>query len=330
MKSISILGSGSWGSAIGAMLSKSLETIKIWQRDEKKANEVQGTRKHPFLSDYYFSENIVFTSDLHYAVDGCNLLTIAIPSHAVREVLKSAKQFIQNDTLILNLSKGLEEDTFLTMSQVIQDELSSNNVQVVSVYGPSHAEEVIKNIPTSLVAASDDIQSAKIIQGVLSSQNMRVYTNKDVIGVELGGSIKNIIAIAAGISDGIGYGDNTKAAIVTRGIAEMRRLGLAMGAKESTISGLRGIGDLFVTCSSKYSRNRYFGEMIGKGHSREEILKNMDMVAEGVRTTKVVHQLCQKHNIVMPISSAIYHVIYNKKDPRDAVSELMSRDLTAE
>jgi len=200
----------------------------------------------------------------------------------------------------------------------------------VALYGPSHAEEVIRQIPTTLVAASINEDSAKKIQQLFSSNFIRVYTNSDLLGVELGGSLKNVIAIAAGICDGLGYGDNTKAAILTRGIAEMKRLGVAMGAKESTFSGLSGIGDLFVTCASRHSRNRFVGEEIGKGKKMDEILSGMKMVAEGVKTSEAVYQLCNQFQVEMPISLTVYQVIYNQKNPGEAVIDLMNRDLVSE
>lgn len=216
------------------------------------------------------------------------------------------------------------------MSSVISEETVGKNVSIVSLYGPSHAEEVVRKIPTTLVAASTEENASKKVQYIFSSRVLRVYTNTDILGLELGGSIKNVIAIAAGICDGIGFGDNTKAAILTRGIAEMTRLGVALGAQEKTFAGLSGIGDLFVTCSSKHSRNRYVGEEIGKGRKIDEILSEMKMVAEGVKTAKSVFQLCQKHNVDMPISCAVYNVLYNNKDPLESVSELMNRDLRSE
>ncbi len=229
-----------------------------------------------------------------------------------------------------NNSKGLEIDTLLTMSSVIAEETKGKYISIVSLYGPSHAEEVCRKIPTTLVAASRNENALKRVQNIFSTQVLRVYTNTDILGVELGGSIKNVIAIAAGICDGIGFGDNTKAAILTRGITEMTRLGIAMGALEKTFAGLSGIGDLFVTCSSKHSRNRFVGEEIGKGRKIDEIVSQMNMVAEGVKTAKAVFQLCQKHDVIMPISKAVYDVLYKDKDPRESVLELMTRDLISE
>ncbi len=330
MSNISIIGSGTWGSAVGEQLVNKGFSVKLWQRDKAKAEHIQSSRIHPLIPDHIFSKDIEFSWDFQQVLNEYTFLGVAVPSHCVRDVLRSAKDHIKNDSIIINLSKGLEESSLLTMSQVISEELDSKNVKVVSVYGPSHAEEVIRNIPTTLVAASNDEDAAKDVQSLLSSNVLRVYTNSDILGVEIGGSVKNVIAIAAGISDGIGFGDNTKAAIFTRGIAEMTRLGVAMGANESTFSGLSGIGDLFVTCSSEYSRNRNFGEKLGKGQTSGEVLSKMEMVAEGVITAKVLNELCRKLDIEMPISSSVYKVIYENKDPADAVSDLMTRDLTTE
>jgi len=330
MIKISVLGTGSWGSAIGDLLNQNGHEVIMWQRDAEKVKAMEVDRKHPFFVDLTFSDEVKFTTDLDSAIKGSQLLVVAVPSHSVRELVSRAVEFIEDNVIIVNITKGLELDTLLTMSSVISEETVGKNVSIVSLYGPSHAEEVVRKIPTTLVAASTEENASKKVQNIFSSRVLRVYTNTDILGLELGGSIKNVIAIAAGICDGIGFGDNTKAAILTRGIAEMTRLGVALGAQEKTFAGLSGIGDLFVTCSSKHSRNRYVGEEIGKGRKIDEILSEMKMVAEGVKTAKSVFQLCQKHNVDMPISCAVYNVLYNNKDPLESVSELMNRDLRSE
>jgi len=330
MIKISVLGTGSWGSAIGDLLNQNGHEVIMWQRDAEKVKAMEVDRKHPFFVDLTFSDEVKFTTDLDSAIKGSQLLIVAVPSHSVRELVSRAVEFIEDNVIIVNITKGLELDTLLTMSSVISEETVGKNVSIVSLYGPSHAEEVVRKIPTTLVAASTEENASKKVQNIFSSRVLRVYTNTDILGLELGGSIKNVIAIAAGICDGIGFGDNTKAAILTRGIAEMTRLGVALGAQEKTFAGLSGIGDLFVTCSSKHSRNRYVGEEIGKGRKIDEILSEMKMVAEGVKTAKSVFQLCQKHNVDMPISCAVYNVLYNNKDPLESVSELMNRDLRSE
>ena len=330
MIKISVLGTGSWGSAIGELLTQNGHEVILWQRYAEKVKALEDTRKHPFFSDLTFSDEIKFTSDLDSAIKGSQMIVVAVPSHSVRELVSRAVDFIDDNVIIVNISKGLETNTLLTMSSVISEVTVGKDVSIVSLYGPSHAEEVVRKIPTALVAASTDEIASKKVQYIFSSNVLRVYTNTDILGIELGGSIKNVIAIAAGICDGIGFGDNTKAAILTRGIAEMTRLGVVLGAREKTFAGLSGIGDLFVTCSSKHSRNRYVGEEIGKGRKIDEILSEMKMVAEGVKTAKAVYQLCQKHNVHMPISFAVYNVLYNNNDPRESVSELMNRDLISE
>lgn len=330
MSKISILGTGSWGSAVAELLTQNGHNVTMWQRDTQKVNVMSAERKHPFIDDLTFSKKITFTSLMEAALDGAQIIVIAVPSHSVREIVASANGFINDNAIIVNLAKGLETNSLLTMSAVIGEEIKRKSVPIVSLYGPSHAEEVVQKIPTTLVAASVNENSSKKVQQIFSSNVLRVYTNNDIIGVECGGSLKNVIAIAAGICDGICFGDNTKAAILTRGIAEMTRLGVAMGAREMTFAGLSGIGDLIVTCFSKHSRNRYVGEEIGKGRKITEILAEMDMVAEGVKTTQAVFQLCQKLMVEMPISKAVYNVLYNDKDPRASVTELMTRDLISE
>jgi len=330
MSKITILGSGSWGSVIGESLAVNDHSVMMWQRDANKASAMSADRLHPLLADFIFSNNINFTSNLKQSLLGAEIVVVAVPSHSVREIMSNTAEFIGDDCIIVNISKGLEIDTLLTMSSVIAEETKGKYISIVSLYGPSHAEEVFRKIPTTLVAASRNENALKRVQNIFSTHVLRVYTNTDILGVELGGSIKNVIAIAAGICDGIGFGDNTKAAILTRGITEMTRLGIAMGALEKTFAGLSGIGDLFVTCSSKHSRNRFVGEEIGKGRKIDEIVSQMNMVAEGVKTAKAVFQLCQKHDVIMPISKAVYDVLYKDKDPRESVLELMTRDLISE
>ena len=330
MSKITILGSGSWGSVIGESLAVNDHSVMMWQRDAHKASAMSADRLHPLLANFIFSNNINFTSNLKQSLLGAEIVVVAVPSHSVREIMSNTAELIGDDCIIVNISKGLEIDTLLTMSSVIAEETKGKYISIVSLYGPSHAEEVCRKIPTTLVAASRNENALKRVQNIFSTHVLRVYTNTDILGVELGGSIKNVIAIAAGICDGIGFGDNTKAAILTRGITEMTRLGITMGALEKTFAGLSGIGDLFVTCSSKHSRNRFVGEEIGKGRKIDEIVSQMNMVAEGVKTAKAVFQLCQKHDVIMPISKAVYDVLYKDKDPRESVLELMTRDLISE
>ena len=240
------------------------------------------------------------------------------------------KNYFSENQILVNVSKGIENDSLMTVSDVIIDELGCSYKKIVTLSGPSHAEEVIELNPTTLVSSSKDLVSAKKVQSVFSSDFLRIYINKDILGVELGGAIKNVIAIASGICDGIGYGDNTKAALLTRGISEIGNLGTLMGAKSSTFQGLSGIGDLIVTALSKHSRNRKVGEQIGKGKSLNLILKKMNMVAEGVKSSISVNELRKKHNADMPICESVYNILFNKKDPKQAVYELMNRELKIE
>ena len=237
---------------------------------------------------------------------------------------------MKDQSIIVNLAKGIDLNSLMTMSQLIQAETNIGSDRIVSLYGPSHAEEVVRKLPTTLVAACPKKTTSKTIQKLMSSEVLRVYRNKDILGVEIGGSLKNVMAIAAGICDGIGYGDNSKAAILTRGITEMTRLGVIMGAKKSTFAGLSGIGDLLVTALSKHSRNRYVGEKIGRGKSLQDVTESMDMIAEGVNTCRAVPRIVEKYDIEMPIAKAVHGILFENKEPLAAVKELMTRDLTAE
>ena len=327
---ISLLGCGTWGSAVAQLLAEKGLTVNAWQRDEDKAAKMARTLKHPNLTDLVFNEKIVFTSDLKDTLKNADIIILATPSHSIRELIPGVEFVMKAQSIIVNLAKGIDLDTLMTMSQLIQVESNIGSDQIVSLYGPSHAEEVVLKLPTTLVAACPKNTTSKTIQELLSTDVLRVYRNKDILGVEIGGSLKNVMAIAAGICDGIGYGDNSKAAILTRGITEMSRLGLVMGAKKSTFSGLSGIGDLLVTALSKHSRNRYVGEEIGRGRSLREVTDNMDMIAEGVNTCRAIPRIIEKYDIEMPIANSVYGILFENKIPLEAVKELMTRDLTAE
>jgi len=327
---ITILGCGAWGGTIAQYLDEMGHSVTAWSKFPEEINHLNSTRKHPFISDLVFPDSIRFSIDLHKSLADAGIVVIAVPSHSVRAVIKEINGHISDAVIIVNLSKGIENTTLMTMSQVIADEGKIEPGNIVTLYGPSHAEEVALRMPTTLVAAGSSMESAVIVQNNFSSETLRVYTSSDILGVELGGSVKNVIAIAAGIIDGIGFGDNTKAALITRGISEITRLGEKMGANPDTFSGLSGVGDLIVTCLSKHSRNRYVGEEIGKGRKLKEILDEMEMVAEGVKTTESVYQLQNRHNISMPISTAVYKVLYRGENAKKVVKELMTRDLTIE
>lgn len=327
---VSVLGCGTWGSAVAQALADKGIAVTAWQRYENKSLEMESSRRHPILTDFEFNSNIIFTANFYNAIEFGDIIILAVPSHAVREVISQAKKELTKDTIIVNLAKGIEHDTLMTMSQVILAESGLKEDQIVSLYGPSHAEEVVRKLPTTLVAGCVEKNTSTLIQELMSSEYLRIYRNNDILGVEIGGSLKNIMAIAAGVCDGIGYGDNSKAAILTRGIKEMTKLGLKMGANESTFSGLSGIGDLLVTALSKHSRNRFVGEKIGRGESLDNVTENMKMVAEGVNTCKAIPDLVDKYEIEMPISQSIHDILFNKKDPLKVVKELMTRKLGPE
>ena len=327
---VSVLGCGTWGSAVAQALSDKGIAVTAWQRYENKSLEMESSRRHPILTDFEFNSNIIFTANFNNAIEFGDIIILAVPSHAVRDVILQAKKELTKDTIIVNLAKGIENNTLMTMSQVIYAESGLKEDQIVSLYGPSHAEEVVRKLPTTLVAGCVERNTSTLIQELMSSEYLRIYRNNDILGVEIGGSLKNIMAIAAGVCDGIGYGDNSKAAILTRGIKEITKLGLKMGANESTFYGLSGIGDLLVTALSKHSRNRFVGEKIGSGKSLDNVTQNMKMVAEGVNTCKAIPDLVDKYEIEMPISQSIHDILFNKKDPLKVVKELMTRKLGPE
>jgi len=330
LKTVTFLGCGSWGGALGKLLSEKGLLVTMWHRNLDVVNHLKDTKTHYLIPELIFPSDVEFTNDISSAIQSSEIIVLALPSQSIRDVITKNKSSFNKNHIIVNVSKGIEVDTLMTVSEVINDALDGRHKSVVTLSGPSHAEEVINGHPTTLVAASNDIQSAEIIQNLFATEMLRTYLNRDIRGVELGGSMKNVIAIAAGICDGIGYGDNSKAALMTRGMMEITRLGEAMGAKVETFRGLSGYGDLIVTCLSKHSRNRQLGQLIGEGKALEDITLDMSMIAEGIFTAKSVHQLQLKHNVEMPIHEAIYQVLFQKKDPKNSVSELMTRRLSEE
>ena len=330
MAQISLLGCGTWGSTLAQVLGRNGHSVTAWHYKVDVVDDMTRSRMHPNISDFEFHSNIIFKKEIQTCIEGSNCIVVAVPSHGVRNIIEKSSSFFTNKVILVNVAKGIENGTLSTMSEVIKESSNLDSGQIVSLYGPSHAEEVIKGDPTTLVSASSEKSSAEYVQTIFSSDTLRVYTNNDIKGVELGGSLKNVIAIAAGICDGIGFGDNSKAALMTRGIAEITRLGVAMGVNSNTFSGLSGIGDLIVTCLSIHSRNRYVGEEIGKGKTLVSILDKMDMVAEGIRTTQSVYDLSKKYQVEMPISEGVYQILFNEKNPKEIVSELMTRDLKLE
>lgn len=329
---ISVLGAGGWGTTLAILLFYNGHEVTLWEYDKKYAKTLRKTRNNKlYLPDVEIPNEINITSSLDEACMKQHMIVIAVPSQFVRSVLKQMHSYDFKDITFVNVSKGIEKDSLMTVEEIIKDELpqvDDSHFGVLS--GPSHAEEVSRRIPTTVVAASRNEDTAKRIQSAFMASYFRVYSSDDLIGVELGGSVKNIMAIGAGIIDGAGFGDNTKAAIMTRGTAELARLGKAFGAKQETFFGLSGMGDLIVTCNSQHSRNRYVGEQIGKGKKLKDVIKKMKMVAEGVETTRSVYQLAKKKGVETPIINAVYSILFEEKDPILATYELMDRAMKAE
>lgn len=324
-----VIGSGSWGTAIAVLLAGKGYDVYLWSWQQVETDRLNADRENKeFLPGIKLPDNIVCTHSMAECTDGADIVICAAPSPATRTTAKQLAGCIADGQIVMNISKGLEESTLKRLSEVYAEEIPQAKIAVMS--GPSHAEEVSRGLPTTNVVACKDKETAHFIQDVFMSDNFRVYTSSDVAGVELGGALKNVIALCAGISDGLGYGDNTKAALMTRGIAEISRLGVAMGADEKTFSGLSGIGDLIVTCTSMHSRNRRAGILLGKGKNLEETLKEVHMVVEGVNTAAAAYKLSQKYNVLMPITAEAYKVLFENKNARDAVMDLMTRDKTFE
>jgi glycerol-3-phosphate dehydrogenase (NAD(P)+) len=325
-----VLGAGSWGIALSTHLYRIGHSIRLWDFDQVKAETLKQTRENQiFLPGVFLPNDILVTSRMEEALDGREGVVLAVPSHAVRPTIQKAISFWPKDAWITCATKGLEEQSHLRMSELLQQYINDeNHISVIS--GPSHAEEVSQKMPTTIVAASNNSALSKTVQSVFHSDYFRVYTSTDVAGVELGGALKNIIAIAAGISDGLGLGDNSKAALMTRGLHEITRLGVALGAQPQTFAGLAGMGDLIVTCCSRHSRNRLLGEKIGKGASLKQALSEMVMVAEGVKTSHAAVELAQKTKVEVPITEEVYKVLFEEKSAKEAVKSLMARAARAE
>ncbi|MDP2831112.1 MAG: NAD(P)H-dependent glycerol-3-phosphate dehydrogenase [Candidatus Omnitrophota bacterium] len=321
---IAILGDGGWGTTLAVLLSNKGYSVTLWGAFAGYTETMAKTRRNPkFLPGLKIPRSIKITSDIKSAVEDKEIVVLAVPSQYTRSVLRRITGYFVKKTIFLSVAKGIEISSSKRISEVIRAELGQVRLAVLS--GPTIASEVAKGVPTTAVAASTDKRIRKTIQEIFSTQRFRVYTNPDVIGVELGGSLKNVIAIACGVSDGLGFGTNTKAAILTRGLAEISRLGKVMGAKAETFSGISGLGDLVTTCISKQSRNRRVGELIGKGKHLKEICQHMQMVAEGVPTAKSAYALSLKYKIDMPIIREVYHLLYKHKSPAQAVEDLMTR-----
>ncbi|MGL6202355.1 MAG: NAD(P)H-dependent glycerol-3-phosphate dehydrogenase [Lachnospiraceae bacterium] len=325
MANVGILGAGSWGTALSLLLNKNGHKVTVWSIDEKEVQMLTETREHNSkLPGVKLPDNMVFTNSLEEGVRGKDFLVLAVPSLYTRTTARSMKPFVEAGQKIVNVAKGIEEATHMTLAAQIEEELPQADVAVMS--GPSHAEEVGRGLPTTCVIGARTQETAKYLQKCFISEVFRVYISPDIIGIELGGSLKNVIALAAGIADGLGYGDNTKAALITRGITEISRLGIKMGGKIETFSGLTGIGDLIVTCASVHSRNRKAGYLIGQGMSMEEAMAEVKMVVEGVYSAKAARALAEKYQVSMPIVEQVNEVLFEGKDPKEAVKELMLRD----
>jgi glycerol-3-phosphate dehydrogenase (NAD(P)+) len=329
---ISVLGAGGWGTTLAILLHYNGHNVTLWEYKKSYAKDLIKKRINTdYLPGIKIPKEILITSDIEESSDNKNMIVLAVPSQFLRGVVRKINYHRIDDAILVSVSKGIEKNTLMTMSQMLKDvfpHISENQIGVIS--GPSHAEEVSKRVPTAVVAASVDIETSKAIQAALMTSYFRVYASTDILGVELGGAFKNIIAIGAGIIDGAGFGDNTKAAIMTRGVAEISRLGLAMGARPETFAGLSGMGDLIVTCMSRHSRNRFVGEQIGKGKKLKQILKSMEQVAEGVETTRSAKQLASKIDIETPITNEVYKILFEDKDPVKATTDLMTRDMKTE
>lgn len=329
---ISVLGAGGWGTTLAIILHYNGHKVTLWEYKKDYAKFLNKKRENEiYLPGIKIPEEIVITHNFDEAVLKKNLIILAVPSQYLRGVIKKASYSDIKNTILVNVSKGIEIKTLMTMSQMLKDVFPDlDDAQIGVLSGPSHAEEVSRRIPTAVVAASKDLDTSRTIQTSFITSYFRVYSSKDILGVELGGAFKNVIAIGAGIIDGAKFGDNTKAAIMTRGIAEISRLGIAMGAEPETFAGLSGMGDLIVTCMSKHSRNRYVGEQIGSGKKLKEVLKSMNMVAEGVETSRSAWQLAKKHNVETPITYEVYKILFEDKDPIKATNDLMTRDMKME
>ncbi|MGG1148128.1 NAD(P)H-dependent glycerol-3-phosphate dehydrogenase [Bacillus wiedmannii] len=328
MRKVTVIGAGSWGTALSMVLADNGHEVRIFGNNKKQIREIneQHTNK-AYLPGIQLSKGIKGYESLEEAMDGVNIVLLVVPTKAIRGVMRNLKSIVKQPITIIHASKGIEPGSFKRISEMIEEEMPKELVEsIVVLSGPSHAEEVSLRHPTTVTAASYHLQAAEDTQRLFMNNNFRVYTNRDVIGVELGGALKNIIALGAGISDGLDYGDNAKAALISRDLTEITRLGCEMGANPLTFAGLTGVGDLIVTCTSIHSRNWRAGNLLGKGHNLDEVLENMGMVVEGVRTAEAAYHLAKKVNVEMPITNAIYNVLFNGKSAKEEVDMLMGRN----
>lgn len=329
MSKVAVLGSGSWGLALAVELYQNRHDVTVWSYSKEETAELESTRRTERLKDLVLPLGLKFTSDMEEAVSGAELIVMVVPSFATRSTAETLKEVIEPGQVVVTATKGIEEGSLMTQTDILADVLGKD-VKIGVLSGPSHAEEVCQNMPTLVVAASDDVEVAKLIQDIFMSEVFRVYTSTDMIGVEIGASLKNVIAIAAGMSDGIGYGDNAKAALVSRAIKEMIDLVTAMGGSPDTMNGLAGMGDLMVTAFSRHSRNRMFGMLMGQGLSMDEALERVNMTVEGIYTAKAAMTLANKYNLQMPIVTAVNEVLFNDLPVKKAVALLMGRSKKSE
>lgn len=329
MADISILGAGGWGIAIGVLLNHNGHKVTMWSAVDREVTMLSEKRENEIsLPGITISEDIQITGDLNEAVRNKDIIILAVASSYIRSTAKRLNGLVKEGQIIVNVAKGIEDDTLMTLTDIIKQEVPHSDVAVLS--GPSHAEEVGRGLPTTCVVGAKSRETAEYLQNIFASPVFRVYISPDILGIELGGALKNVIALAAGIADGLGYGDNTKAALITRGITEIARLGIAMGAKPLTLYGLSGIGDLIVTCASMHSRNRRAGILMGKGYTMEEATKEVNMVVEGVYSAKAAVKLAEKYQVSMPIIEIVNQILFDGLSAKDAVGELMLRDKTIE
>ena len=325
MAKVSVIGAGSWGTALALLLYNNGHEVILWSIIEDEVKMLQEKREHASkLPGVKLPQDMEITTDLKYSLTDRELVVLAVPSPFTRSTAHSMCPYVKEGQLIVNVAKGVEEKTLMTLSEIIEEEIPQANVAVLS--GPSHAEEVGRGVPTTVVTGAKDEKTARYIQQMFMNSVFRVYISPDILGIELGGALKNVIALAAGIADGLGHGDNLKAALITRGIAEITRLGLAMGANAETFYGLSGIGDLIVTCASVHSRNRKAGYLMGKGYSMEEAMAEVKMIVEGVYSAKAAMGLAEKYQVELPIIEQVNKALFENKDPKEALEELMLRD----
>lgn len=329
MAKISVMGAGSWGTALAVLLHNNGHEVVLWSALRDEVELLREKRENPGkLPGVILPEDIVITDDAGSAMENPDVAVLAVPSPFTRSTSKNLAPFVKDGQIIVNVAKGIEEKTLMTLSEIIEQEIPQANVCVLS--GPSHAEEVGRGLPTTCVVSSKNSETAEYLQEIFMSPVFRVYTTPDILGVELGGALKNVIALAAGTADGLGYGDNTKAALITRGIAEIARLGVKMGAKAETFAGLSGIGDLIVTCASVHSRNRKAGYLMGKGYTMKEAMDEVKMVVEGVYSAKAAKELAVKYQVEMPIVEEVNKLLFEDKPASEAVTDLMLRDRKVE